>query len=442
MKHGKIRALVCAISFTTILSFAGLVSGTVAWYANSTRATVSYGGVAVSQSRQLQIGLVDADNAWTPDTDLSLTTDTESISGSSIHWASAGVGFKSAAIQSYLSAMGYASTELEPVTTRGYSDDGTFDVTITSATFYTKIGSTADASYYFSYNGSAWVYGSTEVDLSEYGLEVSVASDSSLIAGDTFTINSVSQALSLQKFRLWHCPVAYTAKTEKDAKKAAYVKLSFAFRIAEATTSGIEYATDTSIYLSDIQAAAAGEGNIKNALRLYVDGESTFLVNPSQEDSGYVNVAGALDLNADGYYDFDSSSKEIVYGDYWGSPTSVSYSEATSSIDDVNLTSYTTETTFSSKHYGGVTGYSATSNPTFANSLTPSKSAYLGINDIKPTDDGYGNLSGGKPISITDEEGLGTADMTVFLEGWDHSVIDAEISHAFNLGLTFQIDRS
>ena len=36
---------------------------------------------------------------------------------------------------------------------------------------------------------------------------------------------------------------------------------------------------------------------------------------------------------------------------------------------------------------------------------------------------------------------LGRATMTIYLEGWDLSVIDEEQSHKFDLGLTFEINR-
>jgi len=67
---------------------------------------------------------------------------------------------------------------------------------------------------------------------------------------------------------------------------------------------------------------------------------------------------------------------------------------------------------------------------------------YETLESIQPVDDG-GSLSGGTPICVTENttDALAFADMTVYLEGWDHSVIDKEIGHAFDLGLQFQINR-
>ena len=37
------------------ISFTGVISGTTAWYAYATRASLSYGGTSVSNTEQLQI---------------------------------------------------------------------------------------------------------------------------------------------------------------------------------------------------------------------------------------------------------------------------------------------------------------------------------------------------------------------------------------------------
>ena len=62
---------------------------------------------------------------------------------------------------------------------------------------------------------------------------------------------------------------------------------------------------------------------------------------------------------------------------------------------------------------------------------------------ISPSDDGSGALTGGQPVCVTasTEDHIARVDFTIYLEGWDHAVIDTEISHGFNLGLQFQINR-
>ena len=75
--------------------------------------------------------------------------------------------------------------------------------------------------------------------------------------------------------------------------------------------------------------------------------------------------------------------------------------------------------------------------------LSPLEADYETLNSIKPIDDGTGVLSGGKQICTTANtvSALGEATLTIYIEGWDHHVVNEEISHKFNLGLTFQINR-
>ena len=57
-------------------------------------------------------------------------------------------------------------------------------------------------------------------------------------------------------------------------------------------------------------------------------------------------------------------------------------------------------------------------------------------------DTSNGHFINGKPIAITDSTSkIGYSTLTIYLEGWDHSVIDQAIGYQFNLGITFEIDR-
>ena len=51
----------------------------------------------------------------------------------------------------------------------------------------------------------------------------------------------------------------------------------------------------------------------------------------------------------------------------------------------------------------------------------------------------------GIPIANTgtnaDNYGIGYSTMTIFIEGWDHTVIDKAVGYSFNLGLRFEINR-
>ena len=54
----KWRILTAMLSITTVTAFAGAISGTLAWYEYSTRASLSYEGTSVYNTEQLQIGLI------------------------------------------------------------------------------------------------------------------------------------------------------------------------------------------------------------------------------------------------------------------------------------------------------------------------------------------------------------------------------------------------
>ena len=56
-KFGLKKMIPVGISLLTFATFVGSISGSLAWWAYSTRAAVSYQGTSVSTSEQLQIGL-------------------------------------------------------------------------------------------------------------------------------------------------------------------------------------------------------------------------------------------------------------------------------------------------------------------------------------------------------------------------------------------------
>ncbi|MBQ7243788.1 MAG: hypothetical protein IJS52_06250, partial [Bacilli bacterium] len=74
--------------------------------------------------------------------------------------------------------------------------------------------------------------------------------------------------------------------------------------------------------------------------------------------------------------------------------------------------------------------------------LTMSSAHYLCFDDVKP-EEHNGIFSGGYPIAHTsdDANSIATTTLKVYLEGWDHCVIDDVINAGFNLGLQFEINR-
>ena len=60
MKSSKRSSLfLVGAALTTFLAFVGTTTGTLAWYAYSTRVSLSYTGTSVSATEQLQIGIND-----------------------------------------------------------------------------------------------------------------------------------------------------------------------------------------------------------------------------------------------------------------------------------------------------------------------------------------------------------------------------------------------
>ena len=374
MKNVTRRALVCLMSVGLVAAFAGTISGSIAWYAYSTRATVTYSGTSVAESVQLQIGLISTVD-FTVDEgghDLGLKLTKEVVAGEpyDYYWAKAGSGFNTAAVKAYLEKEGtYAVTELKPVTTREYT--GT-------------------------------------------------------------------------SFNLYRAPLQGHTLMTQDADKDCYSHLPFIFRIIDGAG---EYAKGANIWLTDATVAASGASeNIREAVRIYFSrGANDFILNPSSSSAavGYTKVAGPLDLNMDGVYDY-RDGKELVYGDYTTEPvvtgtyTGDNHLDDPTVFDDVNQTGQTRKSTFVAEHFKGNQYF----NTAAVTACGPKTAKYETLATIAPNDDGSGLLSGGKPLACTDSvTGLATLDATIWLEGWDHSVIDAEIGHSFNLGLRFQINR-
>ena len=57
-KFNPTKLLFGFLGIATFASLAGTISGTLAWYAYSTRASLSYTGTSIEQTAQLQIGVV------------------------------------------------------------------------------------------------------------------------------------------------------------------------------------------------------------------------------------------------------------------------------------------------------------------------------------------------------------------------------------------------
>lgn len=230
------------------------------------------------------------------------------------------------------------------------------------------------------------------------------------------------------------------------AKPSQYVYLPLAFKIAGSNNRSVPY---QNIWLTDATVKASGE-NIDKSVRVYVENDiESFLINPSDTDLnesgvGYTNVGGMLDIDDDGTYDYSAQSgKEFVYGQYSGtlshSSTRYGVPYETAEFDNVNNTPYTDRaSSFYAKH--NKDAYTAN-----INDLTPLKAEYYQIKKIYPQVKANGDYyegTTGKPIANTNSSDfVGYANFTVFIEGWDYSVINQAVGYYFNLGLTFEVNK-
>ena len=225
------------------------------------------------------------------------------------------------------------------------------------------------------------------------------------------------------------------------AEKDHYIALPFAFRIMDETSN---YVANKKIWLTD--AVVEAENEAESTIRVFVDGANKFLMQPSDQENnvGETKVGGVLSLGPSDYYDYNTSTnKEYCYGEF---ENEVQYSALSSSeyevLDNMNNVVDTSEpTTFYGMHFTDVLVPDI-------EAAVPKVQEHAGLGKVKPSvrpngelyhDDTNGN---GIPVAITSNESrVGYATVTVFVEGWDHSMIDQKSGYRFNLGLTFEIDR-
>lgn len=434
------------ISLLTIgyaASFAGAISGTLAWYAYSARTKVSYAGTSVANSEQLQIGIRLDKTAFLSESGVfdverynkmkeELVTNVnngvktgvsiEEVNGNDYAFNKPGSGLDSYLLSTYLSYEGYATNELTPVTTNSFKHREEDEV------------------------------------ISPDDPEVNYAYD---------LTNKNTETNSEHPLSLYQQPKIDYPTIDKLADKRMYATIPFVFRVIRINSDKTEYAPGQSIWLSDCRPEAYSEddGDIYRSIRIYSDGvvqsktgdnvssrHERFLLNPSitkDNDDGkhYTYVAGALDLNGDGYFDTDNtysyqSGRERIYGDY---KLKKGYTLDSASADplkqdsgytDLNQTGSNDPSSFTAKHRAGYRFYEN------YDAFELGKAYYETMGEIAPRDDGTGSLSGGKVLCTTDyETNIAEVSFTIYLEGFDHSVIDKEIHHAFNLGLQFKINR-
>ena len=373
----KFRVVMSVLAIVTVASFAGAVSGSLAWYSYSTRATVAYSGTSVFTSELLQVGII-SETDFRPsedDTTLGIEEVVNYDATRKIYFAKPGASLKSTAINAYLATTDYSQVKLGPVTSRQYDCDLTSDLS------------------------------------------------------------------------LYNAPQAFKPElSESIATHSQYSHIPLAFRVnLRNGSSTTEYATNKNIWLthSEVKVEPSQKVGVVNkmddALRVFFDGTNKFIYKPNATVAGETKLAGLLDLSGDGYYDANDD-KEIIYGDYDGTPA-MTHTDVTS---PKNVNENGTDngeddprTTFFAKHRADTDIYT-----NYADTLDAHVAEYLSINEVKPDDAGGGSLDETTGIALCNTGSIGIAelDLTIWIEGWDHSVIDNQKNHRFYLGLEFKIN--
>ena len=369
------RFLPIIAGLITFAAFVGSISGSLAWWAYSTRVSVQYQGTSVATSVQLQIGLKTEgfdDSEAQQLIDLGMLEDPDLASGSTRYFFSkAGAGLPEHTIATYLSIQGeYSIDTLYPVTSRQYK------------------------------------------------------------TGD--------------QLKLYQPLFKGASDIDAETTKNRYVKIPFVFRVI--TLNEDQPVKNQYIWLTHVNLAASSpESHVKEALRMYLDnGSKRFIINPSDDSTNEIEatkVFGLLDLDKNGYYDQDPSGKEIVYGQYTGTPNDT-FVPTVDTFDNINGVSDTTnQTCFYAKHKANKTCFNSLSDIDTSDGIN-GLAQYHPMGYMIPQDKPAGFDEYEKAICKTanNEDALAELDMTIYLEGWDHSVVDEELGYGFTLGLQFQIN--
>ena len=398
MKKLKPALVFSFLGIATFASLVGTVSGTLAWYAYNSRVTLSYSGTSVENSVQLQIGLACAHEMIANDTDemdafLETMEDPEIINGVYYYFAPMGYGLSSSVINAYLAEFGFATNELEPITS------GYFDPSVHHG-FSPKSAPKAE--------NPSLIQDAEQDDYLKLPFIFRASKSKSNVAD------------YIEGAEIWLTDAKGAASSTNDGNVYKAMRIFF-----DRDNTDDDYPTD-------------------------------FIVNPDADASGETRVGGLLDLSMDGYYDFDGE-KEVVYGEWdknaLADPSSLldaAYNVSENApYYDLNGTGEeipsSNANTFNSRHHAGIKYYDYST----LNSVPFRTAKYESLSTIKPVrDPSTGKLSNpqGKVTSVCKTKGntlnyIGRVDAYVWLEGWDFNVVDKEQFHSFDLGLTFEINK-
>ena len=389
------------LGLCTVLSIGGAVSSSLAWYAYATRAALIYSGTSVFDNGQLQIGV----KSEVEISDLVADgMEEEIVNGSYYYFAPAGEGLSSEYLQTYLKARNYAAVELYPVTSGQYDPN--------------------------------------DQNHNAHALLTPPSSEN-----------------------------PHPNVTNNRASTMSYSFFTFAFKVYSTDNLGHKtFIPNCELWLTYVKTRASktSSGNVSQSLRMYIQRDESnyganngFLFNPSSKTNGETKVGGLLNLGYDEYYDFDDNG-EILYGDYsikeGYNTTGISdgpYTGDDNIVDINNKWSWDIKENTEENRNAYADSFTAAHSPYapkyFANldNLDIKTAKYFGTDYVIQTKNSEGELvnpEGRKTsVCITGDENvncIGEFDATIYLEGWDFSVVDQEQSHQFDFQLRFETNKA
>ena len=408
----KVRLITLGLFLTMAFALIGSITSTVAWYAYYVRATMSFRGTSVADAEQIQVGIVahdKGDGTYDPIEGLEVDENDDSL-----YWSKPGKGLSNITINSYLAAAGYATTELSPVTSHIYTDNN-------------------------------------------------------------------------EQLTLYNAPVAGSYFDPTDiAPTGKYVRLPLVFRVIDVSKINSEtesqYVANQGVWITDMEtSASSGNGHtsayIHEAIRVHVDenGSNRFIIKPADKEElpsnvlvpttpKITNVGGLLKLSKGSEcYDQEkyNNGSTTIYREHLYGFTEAEVAAFGDYIEDSNFdVENRTEETEDPININNSSFFNLTDHPfdsfiakhgvgqcfkSYTGIQLPQQK-YYGFGQIKgdnsKTEDGS-LLGTGKRIATTgnaEAHYLARVTLTIWIEGWDHSVIDEEIDHSFNLGIQFEIN--
>ena len=372
----KITIGLISLACVTSAALIGTAAGSLAWYAYSRTVTASFKGTSVANSALLNVGLIDDDLSH------------PRISSATI----ARYGLTKEAHDGHVIVFTHSTNGFSYDVINEYLTNagGAVDVLSPVTTQSRALSSTANLSLYRSPE-----YGETNIN------------------------------------------------TAADVK--SYVVLPFAFRVGDSANEG---AVNTDVWLTGSSVHVDHE-NIHQAVRIFIENsERKFLMKPASSETtkGSTKVGGLLDLDGDGTYDYNANNghDEYYYGECTGTPTNATteYGGSQSEAPMVNVNGVadtSAPSTFYAKHN------IASKIINNLDQITPKVAEFETFGTVCPPRDSNGQYyaSETRGISIAKTSGptgVGYANFTIFVEGWDHSVIDKAAGYEFTLDLKFEIN--